>query len=74
MSKIVQIVQLIVAILLMVSILMQSRGSGLSGVFGGSDNVYRTKRGVEKFLFTATIVLAVLFFAVSFLNVFLRSA
>ena len=49
----------------MVAILLQNRGVGLSGVFGGSGNIYRTKRGVEKKLFIATIILAVLFFAVS---------
>jgi len=55
--------------MLMVSILLQSRGAGLSGVFGGSDNVFRTKRGIERSLFLATIVLAVLFLAVSTINV-----
>ncbi len=59
------IIQTIIAILLMFTILFQNRGTGLSGVFGGSGNVYRTKRGVEKTLFNATIVLAVLFFLVS---------
>lgn len=60
--------QLIVAILLMVVILLQSKGSGLSGVFGGSGNVFMTKRGFEKKLFVATIVLAVLFFIISLAN------
>jgi preprotein translocase subunit SecG len=63
--KNLQIAQIVIAALLMVAILMQNRGAGLSGVFGGSGNIYRTKRGVEKKLFIATIVLAVLFFAVS---------
>jgi len=63
--KNLQIVQIIISILLMVAILLQNRGVGLSGVFGGSGNIYRTKRGVEKKLFIATIILAVLFFAVS---------
>lgn len=60
-----QIVQIIIAVLLMLAILMQNRGVGLSGVFGGSGNVYRTKRGVEKKLFVLTIVLSVLFFLIS---------
>jgi preprotein translocase subunit SecG len=60
-----KIAQLIVAVLLIISILMQSRGAGLSGVFGGSNAVFRTKRGIEKTLFTATIVLAVAFFALA---------
>ena len=50
---------------MMTAILLQSRGTGLSGVFGGASNVYRTKRGIEKTLFIATIVLAVLFFVIS---------
>jgi preprotein translocase subunit SecG len=56
-----KIAQIISAIMLMVVILLQSRGASLSGVFGGSNSVYRTKRGVEKGLFYATIVLAVIF-------------
>jgi preprotein translocase subunit SecG len=62
---IIRIAQLIVAILLMVAILLQSRGAGLSGVFGGSGNVYMTKRGFEKKIFVATIVLSILFFGLS---------
>ncbi|MBU0722560.1 preprotein translocase subunit SecG [Patescibacteria group bacterium] len=60
-----QIVQIIIAILLMLAILLQNRGIGLSGVFGGTGNIYRTKRGIEKKLFIATIVLAILFFSIS---------
>ncbi len=63
--RIIQIAQLVVAILLIASILMQNRGTGLSGIFGGSSGVYRTKRGVEKVLFFATIVLSVLFFGLA---------
>lgn len=57
--------QLLIAILLIVVILLQNRGGGLSGIFGGGDNIYMAKRGVEKKLFVATIVLSVLFFAIS---------
>lgn len=61
--------QLVIAILLMVVILLQNRGSGLSGVFGGGGgNVFMTKRGFEKKLFYATIILSVLFFAISLAN------
>jgi len=63
--KNLQIMQIIVAVLLTVAILLQNRGSGLSNIFGGSGNVYRTKRGLEKKLFILTIILAVLFFVVS---------
>lgn len=63
--RMLQIIQIVIAVLLMTSILLQNRGTGLSGVFGGSSGVYRTKRGVEKGLFVTTIVLAVLFFGLS---------
>jgi preprotein translocase subunit SecG len=60
-----KILQLITAILLMLSILLQNKGASLSGVFGGSGNVYLSKRGFDKVLFYATIVLAAIFFTVS---------
>ncbi|MFA6171205.1 MAG: preprotein translocase subunit SecG [Patescibacteria group bacterium] len=72
--KFLQIVQPIIAILLMAAILLQNRESGLSGVFGGSGTVYRTKRGVERILFISTIVLAALFIGVGILNMFLGKA
>jgi protein translocase SecG subunit len=61
----IKISQLIIAILLILSILLQNQGSGLGEAFGGSNSVYLTKRGLEKKLFVATIVLAVLFLASS---------
>ncbi|PIV50866.1 preprotein translocase subunit SecG [Candidatus Falkowbacteria bacterium CG_4_9_14_3_um_filter_36_9] len=69
--KWLQIVQIIIAILLITSILLQNRGGGLSGLFGGGDNVYRSKRGIEKTLHIATIVLASLFFIISIISVIL---
>jgi len=63
--KSLQVVQIVVAVLLMLAVLLQNRGVGLSGIFGGSGNIYRTKRGLEKKLFVATIILGVIFFAVS---------
>ena len=53
--------QLIVSIALIASILLQARGAGLSGAFGGDSAVYRSRRGVEKRLWQFTIVLLVLF-------------
>lgn len=61
----IKIAQIAIAVLLVVAILMQNRGSGLGGVFGGSGGVYLTKRGLEKKLFIATIVLAVIFIFLS---------
>jgi preprotein translocase subunit SecG len=60
-----QIIQIVIAVLLILAILLQNRGVGLSGIFGGTGNIYRTKRGLEKKLFILTIILGVLFFLVS---------
>lgn len=72
MDKILQIVQLVAAILLVVFILIQQRGAGLGGIFGGESGFYRTKRGAEKIIFILTIILAVVFIAASLINVFFR--
>ena len=61
----IKIAQLTVAVLMMLAILLQSRGAGLGDVFGGSGGVYLTKRGLEKKLYVATIVLAALFLLLS---------
>jgi preprotein translocase subunit SecG len=53
--------QMLVAIGLMASILLQSRGAGLGATFGGDSSVYRSRRGIEKRLFQFTVILAVLF-------------
>ena len=58
---IVDILEIIVAALLIVVILLQMQGSGLSGAFGGSGEFYRSKRSIEKLLVWATVILAVFF-------------
>jgi preprotein translocase subunit SecG len=64
------VTQIVLSVVLIIFILLQSKGSGLGGVFGGEGNVYRTKRGAEKILFVATIVVVILFFGVAFLNAY----
>jgi preprotein translocase subunit SecG len=53
--------QIIVSIALIVAILLQARGTGLSGTFGGDSAVYRSRRGVERRLWQFTIILLILF-------------
>lgn len=67
----VAVVQIAISVLLVAAILLQQRGTGLSATFGGEGNVYRTKRGLEKLLFAATIVLAALFFGSALLSIVL---
>ena len=66
-----QAIQIIISIALVAVILVQAKGSGgLGGIFGGEGRgVYRTRRGVERTLFNATIGLAVVFFVVSVASV-----
>jgi len=62
MSSILPIAQITISVLLIVAILLQRRGSGLSGIFGaGGGGSYHTKRGFEKILFTSTIILGTFF-------------
>ena len=60
MSPLLAIGQLIVSLALVVSVLMQARGTGLSGAFGGDSAVYRSRRGVERRLWQFTIILMIL--------------
>ena len=53
--------QLIVSVALILSVIMQARGAGLSGAFGGDSAVYRSRRGIERRLWQFTIALLVLF-------------
>ena len=61
MNPILALGQLIVSIALIAAILLQARGTGLSGAFGGDSAVYRSRRGVEKRLWQFTIILLALF-------------
>lgn len=71
MTNLFNYLQIAIAILLIVAILLQHRGTSLGGAFGGEGNVYRSRRGAEKFLFYATIVLALLFVGLAVANILL---
>ncbi len=61
MKTVISLVQIILGILLILVIIIQQKGSGLGTSFGGDMSFYRTKRGAEKLLFYATIVIALAF-------------
>ncbi len=56
------IVQIIISVALIAAVLLQTKGSGLGGIFGGQGGVYTSRRGVEKTIFNVTVGLAVAFF------------
>ncbi len=62
-------VQIAVCILLVISILLQNRAEGLGKMFGGGGEVFRTKRGFERFLYYFTMVLIVIVAVLSILLV-----
>lgn len=58
----IPIIQVIISVLIVALILLQERSAGLSGIFGGEGGgFYQTRRGLEKIIFIATIVLLVAF-------------
>ncbi len=72
MTVYLNIIQIIVSIALIIIIMLQAKGGGMGSAFGGSAGIYRTKRGIEKTMFNATIGLTVLFFFISILSVILQ--
>ena len=56
------VILIVLSALLIGAVLLQARGAGLGAAFGGEGNVFRTKRGVERVLFRATVVISILFF------------
>ena len=61
MNAILAVGQILLSIALVAAILLQARGTGLSGTFGGDSAVYRSRRGIERRLWQFTVVLMVLF-------------
>lgn len=65
---VLNIVEIVLAVLLVAGVLLQARGSGLGAAFGGDGSIYRTRRGIEKRLHVATVVIAIGFFGVALAN------
>ena len=61
MNPILAVGQIIVSVFLIIAVLMQARGVGLSSAFGGDTSVYRSRRGIERQLMRFTVLLVVLF-------------
>ena len=72
MENLLNIIQIISAILLVITILLQQRGTGIGGAFGGGGaEVYSVKRGAEKIIFTASVVLSVIFIGLGIMRLML---
>ncbi len=57
----VAIAQVALSIAIIASILIQNKGAGLSSTFGGGNEVYLTKRGIEKWVINLTVLLIAIF-------------
>lgn len=72
--SILKVLQLILAVVMIISILLQQQGAGMGAGFGGSGGgVQTTRRGVEKILYNISIVVSIIFFSISLLVVILQS-
>ena len=69
--NITSILQIVVSVLLIILVLFQQRGSGLGSAFGQEGGAYATRRGAQKKIFTATIVLGILFIGLALVNILL---
>lgn len=72
MKSFLTIFQIVVSILLVLTILSQEKGVGLSAAFGGGGEFYRSKRGIDKILFIFTVVLSTLFILTSLAFIFVK--
>lgn len=70
MQIVITIIQIMLSVSLISLILLQSSKGGFASQGGGE--FYRTKRGAEKFVFTTTIIIAILFLVTSVLSVMIR--
>lgn len=70
MENVIYVIQIVALILIIVSVVLQQKGTGLSGVFGGGSNYYQTRRGAEKFMFYVTVFSATAFLLATMWQIF----
>ena len=74
MQNYINIALIIISVLLIVSVIMQSKGAGLGGLTGAdTGSVFTARRGVERTLFRLTIVLSAIFFVLVLVQVFITN-
>lgn len=72
MRQILQFADILVMVVLIIVIALQNKSSGLSNVFGGAGNIVQTRRGFEKWLFYATIILGIIFVGINISFLFIK--
>jgi protein translocase SecG subunit len=71
MENILNIIQIVIAALLIAVILFQQKGTSLGGAFGGDSTTFTSKRGPERILHILTIIIAIIFVGLAIVNVVL---
>jgi len=69
---VITILQIVVSVLLVAAVLLQAPGTGLSPVFGGGGESFRSKRSAQKFLLIATVALASILAILSLVLLYLQ--
>lgn len=69
---VLRFVNILVMIILIIVVALQNKSSGLSNVFGSAGNIVQTRRGFEKWLFYATIVLGIIFIGLNISLLFVK--
>ena len=66
-SELLNVIQILVALVVIGAVILQAKGAGLGNIFGGAgaESSYRTRRGLERSLFRGTIVLMLIFVGLS---------
>jgi len=67
------LINAVVAISITILILIQGRGGGLGGAWGGGGETFHTRRGIDKITLRVTIILIVIFFLISAMNLLFRT-
>ena len=72
MRSILLLTNIVLSALVVILILVQGRGGGLGSAWGGGGEMFQTRRGVEKLTFRLTVILILLFFTISMINLFVK--
>lgn len=70
MKNILLLINIILSVVVSILILIQGRGAGLGSAWGGGGETFQTRRGIEKFTLRLTVILIIVFFIVSVVNLF----
>ena len=72
MKNVLFVANILLSILVVILILIQGRGAGLGSAWGGGGEMFQTRRGIEKFTLRLTVILIIIFFLISVINLFVK--